>query len=114
MAKLLRRRQLQTRGSRVAIIRLHYNAFTSCHMRLRNAAIATSAATLFALGIAGSGGIRAAIQHAVSASFQGFNGTDGWTKTTRGQRQMNSVELARIKQQADLYKEIRLKSSIPK
>jgi Photosynthetic reaction centre cytochrome C subunit len=50
----------------------------------------------------------AVITTADGVVYQGFNGTDGWTKTARGQRQMNTAELARIKQQADLYKEIRL------
>jgi len=46
--------------------------------------------------------------------YQGFNGTNGWTKTAQGQRQMSSVEVARIKQQTDLYKEIRLKERYSK
>lgn len=41
--------------------------------------------------------------------YQGFNGNAGWTKTARGQRTLNSVEVARIKRQADLYKDLKLK-----
>ena len=41
--------------------------------------------------------------------YQGFNGTTGWTKSTQGQREMNAVELARIKRQADLYLDLKLK-----
>jgi len=41
--------------------------------------------------------------------YQGFNGTTGWTKSPRGQREMNAVELARIKRQADLYSDLKLK-----
>lgn len=41
--------------------------------------------------------------------YQGFNGTIGWTKTARGQREMNAVELARVKRQADLYSDLKLK-----
>jgi hypothetical protein len=41
--------------------------------------------------------------------YQGFNGTVGWTKSTRGQREMNAVEVARIKRQADLYNDLNLK-----
>ena len=41
--------------------------------------------------------------------YQGFNGTTGWTKSPRGQREMNAVELARIKRQADLYNDLKLK-----
>jgi photosynthetic reaction center cytochrome c subunit len=41
--------------------------------------------------------------------YQGFNGTVGWTKSTRGQREMNAAEVARIKRQADLYNDLNLK-----
>jgi len=41
--------------------------------------------------------------------YQGFNGTTGWTKSTQGQREMNALELARIKRQADLYNDLKLK-----
>jgi hypothetical protein len=41
--------------------------------------------------------------------YQGFNGTVGWTKTPRGQREMNAVELAYVKRQADLYSDLKLK-----
>ena len=40
---------------------------------------------------------------------QGFNGQAGWIKTPTAQRQMNSVELARIKAQADFYSDFKLK-----
>jgi len=38
--------------------------------------------------------------------YQGFNGTTGWVKTPAGQREMNAAELASIKKQADLYKDV--------
>ena len=41
--------------------------------------------------------------------YQGFNGTAGWVKTPTGQREMRGQELAYIKQQADIYKELKLK-----
>jgi len=41
--------------------------------------------------------------------FQGFNGTVGWTKTPRGQREMTTAELSRVKQQADFYTDLKLK-----
>ena len=40
---------------------------------------------------------------------QGFNGTVGWIKTARDQRQMTTVELAWIQRQADLYDSLKLK-----
>lgn len=40
---------------------------------------------------------------------QGFNGTAGWIKTPREQRQMTAVELAQIKRQADLSDSLKLK-----
>ena len=46
--------------------------------------------------------------------YQGFNGTVGWTKTARGQREMNAVELARVKRQADLYSDLKLKDQYSK
>jgi hypothetical protein len=46
--------------------------------------------------------------------YQGFNGTVGWTKTTRGQRAMNSAELARVKRQADLYSDLKLRERYSK
>ena len=46
--------------------------------------------------------------------YQGFNGTVGWTKTPRGQREMNAVELARVKRQADLYSDLNLKDQYSK
>ena len=41
--------------------------------------------------------------------YQGFNGAVGWTKTPRGQREMTAAELSRVKQQADLYGDLKLK-----
>lgn len=41
--------------------------------------------------------------------YQGFNGTTGWIKTASGLREMNSAETARIKRQADLYRDFTLK-----
>ena len=45
---------------------------------------------------------------------QGFNGTVGWTKTGRDQRQMNAAELAWIQRQADLYDNLNLKERYSK
>lgn len=41
--------------------------------------------------------------------YQGFNGTTGWTKSARGQREMSNVEVERLKRQVDLYKDVKLK-----
>ena len=41
--------------------------------------------------------------------YQGFNGSAGWTRTPGGIREMNSGEVARIKRQADLSKDLKLK-----
>jgi hypothetical protein len=41
---------------------------------------------------------------------QGFNGTTGWIKTPTQQRELTDAELAQVKQQADLYKEVTLKT----
>ena len=46
--------------------------------------------------------------------YQGFNGTVGWTKNPSGQREMNPAELARIKRQADLYGDLKLKERYSK
>ena len=46
--------------------------------------------------------------------YQGFNGTIDWTKTPSGQREMNSVEVARIKREADFYKDLKLKEQYSK
>jgi len=46
--------------------------------------------------------------------YQGFNGTVGWTKTPSGQREMSSSELLRLKSQADLYKDLKLKERYSK
>ena len=41
--------------------------------------------------------------------FQGFNGTTGWVKSPQGQREMSAGELARIKRQADLLGDFKLR-----
>ena len=41
--------------------------------------------------------------------YQGFNGTTGWVKSSQGQREMNTVELARVTRQADLLGDFALK-----
>ena len=46
--------------------------------------------------------------------YQGFNGAVGWTKTARGQREMSGVEVARVKRQADLYNDLRLREQYSK
>jgi len=46
--------------------------------------------------------------------YQGFNGTTGWTKSAQGERIMNSVEVARLKDQADLRSQIELKDRYSK
>lgn len=40
---------------------------------------------------------------------QGYNGTAGWIRTGTEQREMSVAELAQVKQQADLYKDLTLK-----
>lgn len=45
---------------------------------------------------------------------QGFNGTVGWIRTGREQRQMTAVELEWIKRQADLYDSLKLKERYAK
>jgi outer membrane lipoprotein-sorting protein len=44
-----------------------------------------------------------------SVVSQGYNGTAGWIKTPTAQREMSPAELAQIKEQADLYRELTLK-----
>ncbi len=44
-----------------------------------------------------------------SVTYQGYNGKVGWVKTPTVQREITGVELAQMKQQADLYKELNLK-----
>jgi hypothetical protein len=46
--------------------------------------------------------------------YQGFNGTVGWIKTARDQRQMTTAELARIQRQADLSDSLKLKERYAK
>ena len=40
---------------------------------------------------------------------QGFNGTVGWIKTATERREMNSAQLARMKRDVDLYKDLNLR-----
>jgi len=44
-----------------------------------------------------------------SVTYQSFNGTTGWVKTPTQQRELTAAELAQVRQQADLYKEVTLK-----
>ena len=44
-----------------------------------------------------------------SITYQGFNGTTGWIKTPAQQRELSGDELARLKQQAELYNQLTLK-----
>ena len=44
-----------------------------------------------------------------SVTYQGYNGKVGWVKTPTLQRELTNVELAQVKQQTDLYKELNLK-----
>jgi len=46
--------------------------------------------------------------------YQGFNGTAGWIKTVKDQRQMTAAELEWIKRQADLYDNLKLKERYTK
>ena len=46
--------------------------------------------------------------------YQAFNGIVGWTRTAEGQRELNSAEVAGIKRQADLYKDLSLKEQYSK
>ena len=41
--------------------------------------------------------------------YQGFNGTTGWVKNPQGQREMSAGELARIKRQADLLGDFKIR-----
>jgi len=41
--------------------------------------------------------------------YQGFNGSAGWTKTPDGQRELGGAESARIKRQADFFKDLKLR-----
>jgi len=45
---------------------------------------------------------------------QGFNGSVGWVKSASGQRAMSNAAIARIKQQADLQQELKLKERYAK
>jgi photosynthetic reaction center cytochrome c subunit len=47
-----------------------------------------------------------------TVTYQGFNGTTGWIKTTSQQREMSTAELAQIKQQADLFNPLTLKDQL--
>jgi hypothetical protein len=44
-----------------------------------------------------------------SVTYQGYNGKVAWVKTPTVQREITGVELAQVKQQADLYKELNFK-----
>jgi hypothetical protein len=46
--------------------------------------------------------------------LQGFNGTTGWIKSASELREMDSAEVARIRRQADLYKDTKLKEQYSK
>lgn len=46
--------------------------------------------------------------------YQGFNGNVGWTKSSSGQRPLNDAEVGRLKRQADLYKDFKLKEQYSK
>jgi hypothetical protein len=46
--------------------------------------------------------------------YQGFNGSVGWTKTPNGQRELSSIEMAQIKRQTDLYKDLKLRQQYSK
>ena len=45
-----------------------------------------------------------------SVTYQGFNGTAGWIKSPTEQRELTAAELAQVKLQVDLYKEVTLKN----
>jgi hypothetical protein len=47
-----------------------------------------------------------------TVTYQGFNGPASWVKTPAQQRELTSAELARVKQQWDLYKELNLKDQL--
>jgi len=47
-------------------------------------------------------------------TYQGFNGTVGWVKNPREQRQMTPAELARLQRQTDLYDNLKLKERYSK
>ena len=44
-----------------------------------------------------------------TVTYQGYNGKVGWVKTPTAQREMTGVELAQVKQQVGLYKELNLR-----
>lgn len=46
--------------------------------------------------------------------YQGFNGSVGWTKTSKGHLEMSSIETARLKRQTDLYKDLKLRQQYSK
>lgn len=47
-----------------------------------------------------------------AVTYQGFNGSAGWIKTPTQQRELTSSELAQVKRQWDLYKELNLKDQL--
>jgi photosynthetic reaction center cytochrome c subunit len=46
--------------------------------------------------------------------YQGLNGTNGWTKTVNGQREMNNADVMRFRRQVDFYKDVKLKEQYSK
>jgi hypothetical protein len=46
--------------------------------------------------------------------YQGFNGNVGWTKTSSGRREMSSIEMAQLKRQTDLYRDLKLEQQYSK
>ena len=46
-------------------------------------------------------------------SLEGFDGLKGWTKDTRGQREITSKELVELKREADFFKYLRIRETYP-
>jgi len=47
------------------------------------------------------------------STLEGFDGAKGWTKDTRGVRELAGRELAEIKREADLFRYLRIKAAYP-
>ena len=47
------------------------------------------------------------------AALEGFDGSKGWTKDVRGQREITGRELADIKRRADFFRYLKIKESYP-
>jgi len=47
------------------------------------------------------------------ATLEGFNGSKGWTKDLRGQREMTGRELADMKRRADFFRYLKIRESYP-